>query len=257
MASDVAYKLVNINVHSLEEMTMERAQPGPNVRPVSLGEISKDFNRPPAELVGRLARLPIANISDAMAKAGVLHHEVRPLWPGLQACGPALTCGTVDLTVKKFALSLAQPGDVFVLAAGGVHDYACFGELASNILSARGAAGAVVDGAVRDVTGIREVGLPVFARAVTPRNYHYPFGLQHGSINRPVVCAGVLVNPGDVIVAGDDGVVVVPRGIAAEVAAAAEGIQAIETQSRAAIRSGKAPLAAIEDELRAAGYAIM
>jgi 4-hydroxy-4-methyl-2-oxoglutarate aldolase len=234
---------------------MERAQPGSNARAISFGKISRDFNRPPADIIARLAKLPIANISDAMAKAGVLHHEVRPIRPGLHACGPALTCGTIDLTVKKFALSLARPGDIFVLAAGGVLDYACFGELASNILSARGAAGAVIDGAVRDVTGISEVGLPVFARAVTPRNYHYPFGLQHGSINQPVVCAGVPVSPGDVIVAGDDGVVVVPQTIAAEVAAAAEGIEAVETQTRAAIRSGKAPLAAIEEELRAAGYA--
>ncbi len=221
-----------------------------------LGEISKDFNRPPAEVVARLARLAIANIADAMAKAGVLHHELRPIWPGLHACGPALTCGSVDLTVKKFALSLAKPGDVFVLAAGGICDFACFGELAANILGARGAAGAVIDGAVRDVTGIREAGLPVFGRAVTPRNYHYPFGLQHGSINQTVVCAGVLVNPGDVIVAGDDGVVVVPQQMAAEVAAAAEMIEAAETLSRTAIRSGKAPLAAIEDELRKAGYVI-
>ena len=160
------------------------------------------------------------------------------------------------LSVKKFALSLAHPGDVFVLAAGGMKDYACFGELASNILHKRGGAGAIIDGAARDLAGIREVGLPVFARAITPHNYHYPFGLQHGSINRPVVCAGVLVNPGDVVVADDDGVIVVPQEIAGDIAFAAEKIQAGEMQARSAIRSGKAPLAAIEDELRAAGYVI-
>lgn len=219
-------------------------------------EVIKDFQRPPADLLARLGELPIANISDAMGKAGVLHHEVRPIWPDRRICGPALTCGSVDLTVKKFALSLAQPGDVFVLAAGGARDYACFGELSANILAARGAAGVIVDGAVRDVTGIRDAGMPVFARAVTPRNYHYPFGMEHGSINRPVVCAGILVCPGDIVVADDDGVVVVPKKIAEQVAIEATIIEADEAHKRKAIRSGKAPLAAIENELRAAGYAI-
>jgi len=220
------------------------------------GEIVTEFERPPAEVVGRLARLPIANISDAMNKHGVLHHEVRPLQPGRRACGPALTCGTVDLTVKIFAQSLLQPGNVFVLAAGGVRDYACLGELSANMLTQRGAAGAVIDGAVRDLAGIREVGLPVFARAVTPRNYHYPFGQPDGSVNLPVVCAGIVVNPGDVVVAGDDGVVVVPRRIAAEVAAVAEQIERHETGFRTAIGSGHWSANEVEQQLRAAGYTI-
>jgi 4-hydroxy-4-methyl-2-oxoglutarate aldolase len=227
------------------------------VRHPALGAIHKDFSRPAREIVARLAKLPTANVSDAMAKAGVMHHEVKPLWPGLRVCGPAFTCSAVDLTVKKLALSLTQPGDVFVLAAGGVHDYACMGELASNILRWRGAAGAVIDGAARDLAGIREVGMPVFARAVTPRNYHYPFGLEHGAVNLPVTCGGVSVSPGDVIVGDDDGVVVVPREIAGEVATAAEAIFAGEAQRRTAILAGKAPFAALEGELRAAGYKIV
>jgi 4-hydroxy-4-methyl-2-oxoglutarate aldolase len=228
------------------------------LRHPALGEIRKDFPRLAKEITARLARLPTANISDAMSKAGVMHPGVKPLWPGLRACGPALTCSAVDLTVKKFALSLAQPGDVFVLAAGGVEAYACFGELASNILRWRGAVGVVVDGAARDVAGIREAGMPVFARAVTPRNYHYPFGLAHGAVNLPVVCAGVAVRPGDVVVADDDGVVVVPLEIAGEVAAAAEAIHGGEAQTRQAILAGKAQaaLAALEAELASAGYTI-
>jgi 4-hydroxy-4-methyl-2-oxoglutarate aldolase len=220
------------------------------------GEIITDFERPPGDVVARLARLPIANVSDAMNKHGVLHPELRPVQAGTRACGPALTCGTVDLVVKVFALSLASPGDVFVLAAGGVQDYACFGEMASTVLAERGAAGAIVDGAVRDIVGIRQVGLPVFARAVTPRNYHYPFGLPYGSVNLPVVCAGMVVNPGDVIIAGDDGVIVVPRQIAAEVATAAEEIESHEATYRAAIHSGQFSSAAYEEQLRDAGYTI-
>ena len=234
---------------------MERSNPT-EVRHPSIGLIRKDFPRPAKEIVNQLGRLPTANVSDAMAKAGVLHHEIKPLWPGLRACGPAFTCSAIDLTVKKFALSLVQPGDVFVLAAGGVRDYSCMGELASNILRWRGAAGAVVDGAVRDAAGIRDVNMPMFARAVTPRNYHYPFGLPHGAVNVPVVCAGVTVRPGDVIVADDDGVVVVPQEIAGDVAGAAEAIFAAETQRRQGILTGKAPFAELENELRAAGYAI-
>jgi 4-hydroxy-4-methyl-2-oxoglutarate aldolase len=220
------------------------------------GEIVTEFDRPPAEIVERLAQLPIANISDAMNKHGVLHYEVRPLQPGARVCGPALTCGSVDLTVKIVAQSLVQPGDVFVLAAGGVRDYACLGELSANMLVHRGAAGAVVDGAVRDLAGIRDTGLTVFARAVTPRNYHYPFGQPYGSVNLPVVCGGIVVNPGDVVVAGDDGVAIVPRRIAAEVAAAAEQIERHESSYRTAIGSGQWSADAFEQELRAAGYVI-
>ncbi len=232
-------------------------QPPPLVRPKGLGEIRKDFPRPAKEVVARLAKLPTANISDAMAKAGVMHHAVKPLWPGLRACGPAFTSSAIDLTVKKLALSLVAPGDVFVLAARGVCEYSCMGELASNILRWRGAAGAIVDGAVRDAAGIREAGLPVFARAVTPHNYHYPFGLEHGSVNVPVVCAGVTVTPGDVIVAADDGVIVVPRELAPEVATAAEAIFAGENMARQRIHAGQAPFSALEAELRAAGYTIV
>jgi 4-hydroxy-4-methyl-2-oxoglutarate aldolase len=220
------------------------------------GEIVTDFDRPPVAVVGRLARLPIANISDAMNKHGVLHHELRPLQTGARACGPAVTCGSVDLTVKIFAQSLVRSGDVFVLAAGGVRDYACLGELSANMLVQKGAAGAVVDGAVRDLTGIRDVGLPVFARTLTPHNYHYPFGRPYGSVNLPVVCAGIVVNPGDVVVADDDGVVIVPRQIAAEVATAAEKIEEHESGFRNAIRSGHLTPDSFEQELRDAGYVI-
>jgi 4-hydroxy-4-methyl-2-oxoglutarate aldolase len=220
------------------------------------GEIVTHFDRPPAEVIERLARLPIANISDAMHKHGVLHHELRPLQPGAHACGPALTCGTVDLTVKIFAQSLVQPGDVFVLAAGGVCDYACLGELSAHMLLERGAAGAVVDGAVRDLAGIRDAELPVFARAVTPRNYHYPFGAPFGSVNLPVVCGGIVVNPGDIVVAGDDGVVIVPQQIAGQVAAAAEQVEQHETGFRTAICTGQLSPDRFERELREAGYSL-
>ena len=220
------------------------------------GIIIKDFPRPSASVVERLSKLPIANISDAMNKHGVMNYEIRPVWPGSQFCGPALTCGSLDLTVKIFALSLIKPGDVFVQASGGIHEYACFGELGSTGVLSRGGVGAIVDGAVRDINGIREVGLPVFGRSVTPRNYHYPFGQPYGSVNRPVVCAGVLVNPGDVIVASDEGVVVVPFAMAGKVASAAEEIQAGENQRREGIRSGKIPYNQLEEQLKAAGFSI-
>lgn len=221
------------------------------------GIIVKNFQRPAVSVIDRLSKLPVANISDAMNKHGVMHHEMRPLWPGIHFCGPALTCGSLDLTVKIYALSLLKSGDVFVQASGGIHEYACFGELGSNSVVARGGVGAIIDGGVRDISGIREVGLPVFARSVTPRNYHYPFGQPYGSVNRPVVCAGILVNPGDVIVASDEGVIVVPQSIADEIATAAEKIQADEKIRRAGILAGKLPIGAIEEQLRSAGYSII
>ena len=232
------------------------AESAPGTMPAGAGEILTDFERPAPELMDRLSRLPLANVSDAMNKLGVLHHALRPITAGTRICGPAMTCGSLDLSVKIFALWLAQPGDVFILAAGGIDDYACFGELSANILVQRGASGAIIDGAVRDVVGIRETGLPVFARAMTPRNYHYPFGQPFGAVNHPVVCGGVAVSPGDIVMADDDGVLVVSRRIAGAVATAAAEIERQEAGRRAGIRAGAGAPAAIEQQLIEAGYRI-
>ena len=188
------------------------------VRHPRLGRIVTTVDRPPADAVRRLARCYTGLVADALGKLGVMHHEMKPVATGMRLCGPAITyCGD-DMLARKAAYELARPGDVVVLAAGGSRDYACFGDFSATVLRGRGAAGVVIDGAARDVEGIVRLGLPVFARAVTPRNRHYPAGSEHCSVNLPVTCAGVVVNPGDVVIGDADGVVVVPREVVADLA---------------------------------------
>ena len=131
------------------------------------------------------------------------------------------------------AADLAEPGDVIVLAAGGLNERACFGDMTATCWKSKGIEGVVVDGAARDVARLRTLAFPVFARGVTPRNFHYPAGLDHGAVNVPVVCAGVLVEPGDIVIGDDDGVVVVPQRIATEIIEAASNYLEGENAGRA------------------------
>jgi 4-hydroxy-4-methyl-2-oxoglutarate aldolase len=151
------------------------------------------------------------------------------------------------------AADLAEPGDVIVLAVGGVSGQACFGDMTATRCQAKGIEGVVIDGATRDVAGIRALGFPVFAREVTPRNYHYPAGADHGAVNVPVVCGGVLVEPGDIVLGDDDGVVVVPGGMAAEIATAASAYLEKENEKRALLARGYVSYG-VADELRERGY---
>jgi 4-hydroxy-4-methyl-2-oxoglutarate aldolase len=139
-----------------------------------------------------------------------------------------------------------------VVVPGG-SDNACFGDITATRWRAKGIAGTVIDEATRDVAGIRALGFPVFARRVTPRTFHYPAGADHGAVNVLVSCGGVLVQPGDVIMGDDDGVVVVPRGVAAEIAAAARDYLRNETAKRAAFAQGYVPFG-VADDLRERGY---
>jgi 4-hydroxy-4-methyl-2-oxoglutarate aldolase len=186
------------------------------VRHPHLSRVVMEIERPPVEVVRRLARCYTGLVSDALGKLGSMHYEVKPIAAGMRLCGPALTyCGD-DWTARKAAFELVQPGDVVIVAAGGSKEYANFGDFSATVLVSRGAAGVVVDGATRDVEGIVRLGLPVFARAVTPRNRHYPAGPEYCSVNLPVACAGVIVNPGDLVIGDADGVVVVPREVSVE-----------------------------------------
>jgi 4-hydroxy-4-methyl-2-oxoglutarate aldolase len=134
-----------------------------------------------------------------------------------------------------------------------VTEVACFGDMTATGWKSKGIEGVVVDGACRDVAGLRALGFPAFARAVTPRNFHYPAGLEHGAVNVPVVCAGVLVEPGDIVIGDDDGVVVVPRRIAAEIVAAASAFLEGERGFRAMLSEQYLSFGAAE-QLEEHGY---
>lgn len=211
------------------------------------------IKRPSRELIETYSGFYSALVLDHLGKLGGIDPAIKPVWPGAFLCGPALTCLGPDWRMRAMAADLAEPGDVIVVAAGGIAERACFGDMTATRFQAKGIAGVVIDGATRDVRGIRELRFPTFARAVTPRSNHYPQELDHGAVNVPVVCGGALVRPGDIIIGDDDGVVVVPLEMAEEVAQAAALYLERENAKRAKLREAYLPFGAAE-ELRDRGY---
>ncbi|MEV0389309.1 methyltransferase [Nonomuraea sp. NPDC050643] len=187
-----------------------------------------------SDALTRLAALPTANIGDAMERLGVLDSRIRPVWTGARVAGRAFTVWTRsgDNALIHQALEVAGEGDVIVVNGGGDESRALIGELIGQRAKNRGVAGFVIDGAVRDADGLGEMGMPVFARAVTPAG---PYKNGPGHLGRTVAVGGVAVAPGDLILGDADGVVVVPAAEAETVALAAEAVFALEEGKRAAI----------------------
>jgi 4-hydroxy-4-methyl-2-oxoglutarate aldolase len=168
-------------------------------------------------LIDRFRRHDTAKICDAMAGYGAMHHTIKPLDPAMRAVGRALTVLTRpgDALYVQKAIDLTSPGDVIVISAGGYEDVSVIGERLGYFFKRKGAAAIIVDGAVRDSQGMIETSPPTYAEACCIRI----FGSQGpGAINVPVTCGGVGVEPGDIIVADRDGVVVVPLEDAARIA---------------------------------------
>lgn len=175
------------------------------------GVIRCKIDRPNDRFIKAMIGIPSAVVSDCLGKMGVMHPSIKPLAPGMVICGPAVTCLNADYLLRKMAMDLSIKGDVLVIAAGGNIGYACFGDRTAKKLMLKGLSGVVIDGSTRDARGIRNLGFPVFTKGITPRNYHYPYEPRHGGVNVDVVCGGVLVSPGDLIIGDEDGVVVIPR----------------------------------------------
>jgi 4-hydroxy-4-methyl-2-oxoglutarate aldolase len=185
-------------------------------------------------IVERLGRLPTAMVSDVLRNLQVsyiLDPAIRNLQPGVRLAGPAFTVlarpGSI-ITVHK-ALLEAPAGTVLVVGGETVNssNMAMFGKLMSTQARIKGINGVIVDGAVRDSAELREMGYPVFARAVTP---HVGLNRTVGQTQVPVPCGGLIVNPGDFIVGDDDGVVVIPQALAEEVIAKVESVAAKEQE---------------------------
>jgi regulator of RNase E activity RraA len=196
------------------------------------------FERAPKHLVEQFAKYPTGNIVDAMGRFGAMDPGVKPVGPGMKFAGSALTVRirACDNLVIYKALEIAQPGDVLVIATSNFQGAATWGDLTSMIGKAKGMVGMVTDGMVRDVEGICQVGLPVFARGATPNS---PFKDGQGEVNFPVTCGGVTVRPGDILVGDGDGVVVIPREDWDEVLKGAAKIVEKEQQIVANIQAGK------------------
>ncbi len=194
------------------------------------------IERPPTELVQRFRGAPTSFIVDAMNGTGALDWRIKPL-VGRSLLGVALTCdcGPVDNLAFMAALAECRPGDVFVVATGGYVGAAVTGDLLIGVARNRGAAGFVTDGLVRDLDDLETVGLPVFAMGVTPNS---PQRRGPGSVGLPIVCGGVTVASGDVVVGDRDGVVVVPRERITATLESLEHVKAIEAATLERVRGG-------------------
>lgn len=197
------------------------------------------ITRPPRELVEALGKLESTWISDAMNRFGGMDANIRPASPEMRCAGPAVTVRVPpgdNLMVYK-AFEIAQPGDILVIESRGYTQVAQWGDLTSMIGKGLGLAGAVMDGSLRDLAGIREAGLPVFAKPVVVPNGALKDG--PGEVNVPVAVGGVPVLPGDIIIADFNGVVVVPRGDAEVVLERARAVAAAEAKKLAEFAEGK------------------
>ncbi|WP_329456155.1 4-carboxy-4-hydroxy-2-oxoadipate aldolase/oxaloacetate decarboxylase [Streptomyces sp. NBC_01497] len=219
-----------------------------------LGVVHQDISRASSADVAALAPLGVSTVHEAMGRTGLMRPYIRPVYRGAAFCGTAVTVllQPGDNWMLHVAVEQLQPGDVLVAACTTENEDGFFGELLATSARARGAGGLVIDGGCRDVAALEEMDFPVFSRAVHAKG---TVKATLGSVNIPVVCAGALVHPGDVVVADADGVAVVPAGRAAEVAEAGHRREANEEGKRRRFATGELGLDmyGMREPLKAAG----
>jgi len=199
--------------------------------------VVRNIKRTEPEIVKRLGALGVATAHEAYGRFGLMKPYLRPVWSGAEAAGTAVTvlAQPGDNWMIHVAVEQCQPGDILVVGCTTDNTDGMFGDLLATSLMARGVKGLVIDAGVRDAKALREMGFPVWSKAISAKG---TVKATLGAVNVPVVCAGINVNPGDAVVADDDGVVVIGRKDAADVVAKGEKRVADEDGKRKQLAAG-------------------
>jgi 4-hydroxy-4-methyl-2-oxoglutarate aldolase len=205
---------------------------------MKMSVVIQNIKRAAADTVAELGRYGVATIHEAQDRTGLMAPYMRPIWTGAHISGTAVTVSVppCDNWMIHVAIEQCQPGDIMVIAPTSFSDAGYFGDLLGASLKAHGVTGVVLDAGCRDIAVLREAGFPVWSKAISAQG---TVKETLGDVNMPIVCAGQIVHPGDVIVADDDGIVVVPRLQADEIAKKSAAREAREDQIRARYDAGE------------------